>query len=101
MRRGALIALAAGVLLAACGNGSGSQANSSPVATDESPNASASRGVRLKSIGHFDQPVYVTSEPGSAKSIEAKRAELAGRGTAMPIDAAMRATAQQGWGPPK
>jgi hypothetical protein len=31
----------------------------------------------------------------------AKQAELAGRGTAMPIDAAMRATAQQGWGPPK
>lgn len=31
----------------------------------------------------------------------AKRAELAGRGTVMSIDAAMRATAQQGWGPPK
>jgi len=31
----------------------------------------------------------------------AKRAELAGKGTLMPIDAAMRATAQQGWGPPK
>jgi glucose/arabinose dehydrogenase len=66
VRRGALIALAAGALLAACGNGSGSQAKSSPVATDESPTASASRGVRLKSIGHFDQPVYVTSPPGDA-----------------------------------
>ena len=63
VRRAALIALAAGALLAACGNGSGSQAKSSPVATDESPTASASRGVRLKSIGHFDQPVYVTSPP--------------------------------------
>jgi glucose/arabinose dehydrogenase len=69
VRRGALIALAAGALLAACGNGSGSQAKSSPVATDESPTASASRGVRLKSIGHFDQPVYVTSPPGDAGRI--------------------------------
>jgi glucose/arabinose dehydrogenase len=66
VRRGALIALAAGALLAACGNGSGSQASSSPVATGESPSASASRGVRLKSIGHFDQPVYVTSPSGDA-----------------------------------
>ena len=32
----------------------------------------------------------------------AKRRELAGRGRAtMPIETAMRATAQQGWGPPK
>ena len=31
----------------------------------------------------------------------AKRAELDGRGTAMPIERAMRLTAQQGWGPPK
>jgi len=35
------------------------------VATDESPTASASRGVRLKSVGHFDQPVYVTGPPRS------------------------------------
>ena len=35
VRRGALIALAAGALLAACGNGSGSQAKSSPVATND------------------------------------------------------------------
>ena len=69
MRRAALIALAAGALLAACGNGSGSQAKSSPVATDESPTVSASRGVRLKSVGHFDQPVYVTSPPGDAKHL--------------------------------
>jgi glucose/arabinose dehydrogenase len=64
-----LIALAAGALLAACGNGSGSQASSSPVATDENPTASASRGVRLKSIGHFDSPVYVTSPPGDARHL--------------------------------
>jgi len=31
----------------------------------------------------------------------AKRQELAGHGTIMPIEQAMRATAQQGWGPPK
>lgn len=31
----------------------------------------------------------------------AKQAELAGRGTVMPIGVAMRQTAQQGWGPPK
>jgi hypothetical protein len=31
----------------------------------------------------------------------AKREELAGRGTAIPIEEAMRATARQGWGPPK
>lgn len=32
----------------------------------------------------------------------AKRQELSGRdGAVMPIEAAMRATAQQGWGPPK
>jgi glucose/arabinose dehydrogenase len=67
VRRAALIALAAGVLVAACGSGSGSQASSSPTATDESPSATASsRGVKLKSIGHFDQPVYVTSPPGDA-----------------------------------
>lgn len=32
---------------------------------------------------------------------EAKRAQLAGRDGAMPIDEAMRATVQQGWGAPK
>jgi glucose/arabinose dehydrogenase len=62
-----VIALAAGVLVAACGSGSGSQASSSPVATnDTSPDATASRGVRLKTIGRFDSPVYVTSPPGDA-----------------------------------
>lgn len=31
----------------------------------------------------------------------AKRQELAGKGATVPIDAAMQATAQQGWGPPR
>ena len=31
----------------------------------------------------------------------AKREELAGKGATMPIEAAMRATAQQGWGAPR
>jgi glucose/arabinose dehydrogenase len=69
VRRAALIALAAGTLVAACGSGNGSQASSSPTATNESPSASASRGVRLKSIGHFDSPVYVTSPPGDSRHL--------------------------------
>jgi hypothetical protein len=54
-----------------------------------------------------DQPLPPAPRLQSAPAADlqryqaAKQAELAGRGTVMPIDAAMRATAQQGWGPPR
>ena len=54
VRRGALIAPAACVRLAACGNGSGSQAQSSPVVTQRQPEPDREprrRGVRLRRSG--------------------------------------------------
>jgi len=63
------------VLLAACGSGGDDTRAASPTATataaaataDEQPSAApeatASRGAKLKSIGRFSSPVYVTSPP--------------------------------------
>ena len=75
--RAGLIALAGGVLLAACGSsddGRASGPRATAGATEEpsaatAPSAQASRGVRLKSIGRFDSPLYVTSPPGDRRRV--------------------------------
>jgi glucose/arabinose dehydrogenase len=61
-------------LVAACGSGDGGNA-ASPAAsggtntTDSAPSATESRGVRLKRIGRFDSPVFVTSPPGDTRRL--------------------------------
>ena len=79
MRRAGLTALAAGVLLAACGSGGDDTRAASPTATapaasageqpSAAPEATASRGAKLKSIGRFSSPVYVTSPPQDRKRV--------------------------------
>ena len=76
MRRGLLILLAAVVLLAACGSGDdGRAAPPTPTATAaaEAPATAAPaqrrRGVRLKRIGRFTSPLYVTSPPGDRRRL--------------------------------
>jgi glucose/arabinose dehydrogenase len=79
MRRAGLIALAVAALVAACGSGDDGRA-AAPAATatapaapestaEPTPQAQASRGVRLRSIGRFDSPVYVTSPPGDRRRL--------------------------------
>ena len=79
MRRAGLIALAVAALVAACGSGDDGRA-AAPAATatapaapestaEATPDAQASRGVRLRSIGRFDSPVYVTSPPGDRRRL--------------------------------
>ena len=80
MRRVGLIALAAGVLVAACGSGGDdTRAAASPTTTataapaetaaTPTPTATASRGARLQSIGRFESPVYVTSPPADRRRV--------------------------------
>jgi glucose/arabinose dehydrogenase len=83
MRRAGLIALAAGALLAACGSGGDDTRAAAPTATatataattgeqpsaTAAPQAKASRGVRLQSIGRFRSPVYVTAPPGDRRRL--------------------------------
>ena len=70
----------AGALLAACGSGGDDTRAAAPSATasataaaqGEQPSATAApraRGVKLKAIGRFDEPVYVTSPPGNARRL--------------------------------
>ena len=68
--------LVTAALVAACGSGdSGSAASpaATPTATaNESaatPDATESRGVRLKRIGRFDSPVFVTAPPGDRRRV--------------------------------
>jgi glucose/arabinose dehydrogenase len=66
-------------LLAGCGgcgdsgrNGSGTAADAGgpPVATpDEKPQLTASRGVRLRRVGTFSSPIYVTAPPGDRRRL--------------------------------
>ena len=78
MRRAGLTALAAGALLAACGSGGDDTRAASPTATRDRvcrratssrAEATASRGAKLKSIGRFSSPVYVTSPPQDRKRV--------------------------------
>jgi glucose/arabinose dehydrogenase len=78
-----MIAAAAGVLLAACGSGGDGPSAATPAATatattappeptptaTSTPRATASRGVRLRSIGDFDNPLYVTAPPGDRRRV--------------------------------
>jgi glucose/arabinose dehydrogenase len=65
------------VLLAACGSGGDDTRAASPTATADAataseqpaPSATASRGVKLKSIGRFSSPVYVTSPPADRRRL--------------------------------
>src|SRR3954453_13301064 len=73
LRRTALLGTLA-VALAACGGGSDSPAVTAPTATAPSSDAhssahAAARGVRLVSVGRFDQPLYVTAPPGDRRRI--------------------------------
>jgi glucose/arabinose dehydrogenase len=67
VRRALVIVLGASALFAACGSGNGGStttAGGTSASVDGPPTASAARGVRLKRIGRFQSPVYVTSPPG-------------------------------------
>jgi glucose/arabinose dehydrogenase len=75
LKRAAVIALAAAALVGACGSGGDGHA-SAPSATanaggGSAPDATAAagRGVRLKRIGRFDSPVYVTAPPGDKRRL--------------------------------
>jgi glucose/arabinose dehydrogenase len=65
------------VLLAACGSGGDDPRAAAPAATatatagdqPAAPKATASRGAKLRSIGRFASPVYVTSPPGDRRRV--------------------------------
>jgi glucose/arabinose dehydrogenase len=88
------MALVTAALVAACGSGDGGNA-ASPAAsgdtntTDSAPSATESRGVRLKRIGRFDSPVFVTSPPGDTRRLFV--VEQAGRVRVM-VGGRLRAT---------
>ena len=75
--RTGLIALASGVLLAACESSDDGRAAAptstataaTPGESDAAPSAGASRGVRLQSIGRFDAPLFVTAPPGDRRRV--------------------------------
>ena len=85
--------LVSAALVAACGSGdSGNAASPAATGTDnaaEAPAASESRGVRLKRIGRFDSPVFVTSPPGDRRRLFV--VEQAGRVRVM-VGGRLRAT---------
>jgi glucose/arabinose dehydrogenase len=71
VRRAGVIVLATAALVAACGSGDSGNA-ASPAATGgaaEAPTAAGSRGVKLKRIGRFDSPVFVTAPPGDRRRL--------------------------------
>jgi glucose/arabinose dehydrogenase len=73
VRRALVIVLAAAVLVGACGSGSGSGKTATQSASEAAPDApagtAARKGVRLKRIGRFSSPVYVTSPPGDRRHL--------------------------------
>src|SRR3954453_7186620 len=79
VRRVAFSVLGAAALVAACGSGSDGRAaapTASATASAErtaTPGATAApaakRGVRLKSIGRFESPLYVTAPPGDRRRL--------------------------------
>ncbi len=81
MRRAGAIVLATATLVAACGSGDDGNA-SAPAATStaaptaappasagSAPATAAAKGVRLKRIGRFDAPVFVTAPPGDRRRL--------------------------------
>jgi glucose/arabinose dehydrogenase len=72
VRRAFVIVLAAAALVGACGSG-GSGKTATQSASEAAPDApagtAARKGVRLKRIGRFSSPVYVTSPPGDSRHL--------------------------------
>jgi glucose/arabinose dehydrogenase len=66
-----VIVLGAGALFAACGSGNGGTAAGGGTGADDAPatGTTAARGVRLKRIGRFQAPVYVTSPRGDRRHL--------------------------------
>jgi glucose/arabinose dehydrogenase len=94
VRRAGVIVLATAALVAACGSGdSGNAASPASTPTAEGaasgPAATESRGVRLKRIGRFDSPVFVTAPPGDRRRLFV--VEQAGRVRVM-VGGRLRAT---------
>ena len=72
MRRAAVIVLATAALVGACGSGDGASGGTGASGTangDDAPATAAARGVRLKRIGRFSSPVYVTAPPGDRRHL--------------------------------
>jgi glucose/arabinose dehydrogenase len=72
VRRAAVIVLATAALVGACGSGDGAAGGTSASGTSsgsEAPASSAARGVRLKRIGRFSSPVYVTAPRGDRRHL--------------------------------
>ena len=72
MRRAAVIVLATAALVGACGSGDGASGGAGASGTasgDGTPATTAARGVRLKRIGRFSSPVYLTAPPGDRRHL--------------------------------
>jgi glucose/arabinose dehydrogenase len=72
MIRRTAVALAASLVLVACGSSSGGAApgSASPAGSATTTQASAgAAGVRLRRVGGFDQPVYVTAPRGDRRRV--------------------------------
>ena len=72
MRRAAVIILATAALVGACGSGDGASGGTGASGTangNEAASTAAARGVRLKRIGRFSSPVYVTAPRGDRRRL--------------------------------
>jgi glucose/arabinose dehydrogenase len=71
VRRAGIILLATAAFVGACGSGDGKTAtqSASEAAPDTPAGTSARTGVRLKRIGRFNSPVYLTSPPGDRRHL--------------------------------
>jgi glucose/arabinose dehydrogenase len=72
VRRAAVIVLATAALVGACGSGDGSSGGTSASGSSngsDAPATAAAGGVRLKRIGRFDSPVYVTAPRGDRRHL--------------------------------
>lgn len=72
-----LVVLLVAAILVACGSGDGGGTTTSTAATatppatsgDDGASAAVSRGVKLVTVGSFDQPLYVTAPPKDARRV--------------------------------
>ena len=72
VRRAAVIVLATAALVGACGSGDGGSGGTGASGTangNDAPATAAARGVRLKRIGRFSSPVYVTAPAGDRRHL--------------------------------